>query len=140
MNLLRPRLLLVLAVCSVGLLVPAASASAAAFKATLDAPNHSPKAGGKNWDITVTAKSNSGKRLLATARYEFYFDGQKVSTQYPNPGHTKGGTKPYRFTGSYKDTILWPPTAVGHPLTFRVVVSVAGKGSVNLDWKVRVHR
>jgi hypothetical protein len=137
---LRPRTLAILAASVIVLLLPAAPASAAAFKATLDAPNHSPKGGGKNWDITVTAKSNAGKALRATARYEFYFNGQRVSTQYPNPGHPKGGTKPYSFTGRYTDTILWPPTAVGHALTFRVVVSVAGKGSVNLDWKVRVHR
>jgi hypothetical protein len=136
----RLRTLLILVAGAAALLLPAGSASAAAFKATLDAPNHSPKGGGKDWDITVTAKSNSGKPLRATARYEFYFNGQRVSTQYPNPGHSKGGTKPYRFRGSYQDTILWPPQAVGHPLTFRVVVSVAGKGSVKLDWKVRVHR
>jgi hypothetical protein len=136
----RSRILAVLAASAAGLLLAAGSASAAAFKATLHAPNHSPKAAGKNWKITVTAKSNSGKPLRATARYEFYFNGQRVSTQYPNPGHSKGGTKPYRFRGSYKDTILWPPQAVGHALTFRVVVSVAGKGSVKLDWKVRVHR
>jgi hypothetical protein len=140
MSVLRPRTLVILAASALVLLLPASVASAAAFKATLDAPNHSPKGGGKNWDITVTAKSNAGKPLTATARYEFYFDGQRVSTQYPNPGHAKGGTKPYRFKGRYRDTILWPPTAVGHPLTFRVVVSVHGKGSVNLDWKVRVHR
>lgn len=137
---MRPRTLAILAASMVVLVVPSASASAAAFKATLDAPNHSPKAGGTNWDITVTAKSNAGKPLRATARYEFYFDGQKVSTQYPNPGHREGGTKPYSFRGKYEDTILWPATAVGHPLTFRVVVAVAGKGSVNLDWKVNVHR
>jgi hypothetical protein len=136
----RSRILAILAASAAGLLLAAGSASAAAFKATLHAPNHSPKAGGKNWKITVTAKSNSGKALRATSRYEFFFNGQRVSTQYPNPGHPKGGSKPYAFRGSYKDTILWPPPAVGHSLTFRVVVSVAGKGSVNLDWKVRVHR
>ena len=137
---MRSRILVILAASAAALLLVAGSASAAAFKATLHAPNHSPKAGGKNWKIKVTAKSNSGKPLRATARYEFYFNGQRVSTQYPNPGHAKGGKKPYRFKGSYRDTILWPPPAVGHPLTFRVVVSVPGKGSVNLDWKVRVHR
>jgi hypothetical protein len=137
---LRTRTLVILAATAAALLLAASSASAAAFKATLDAPNHSPKGGGKNWDITVTAKSRSGRPLKATARYEFYFDGQRVSTQYPNPGHPKGGRKPYHFKGHYKDTILWPPTAVGHPLTFRVVVGVRGKGSVKLDWKVRVHR
>ncbi len=136
----RPRTLLALAATAVALLVPATAASAASFKATLKAPNHSPKGGGKHWKIKVTAKSNSGKPLKATAVYEFYFNGTKVSTQYPNPGHSKGGSHPYHFKGRYKDTILWPPEAVGHPLTFRVVVSVRGKGHRNLDWKVRVHR
>lgn len=137
---LRPRTLLVLTATAGVLLLGAGSASAAAFRATLEAPNHSPKGGGTNWDITVTAKSNAGKPLRATARYEFYFNGQRVSTQYPNPGHPKGGTRPYAFTGRYQDTILWPPASVGHALTFRVVVAVVGKGSQNLDWKVRVHR
>jgi hypothetical protein len=136
----RPRIVLVLAALAAALLIPAGSASAAAFRATLKAPNHSPKGGAKNWDITVTAKSNSGKALRATAVYEFLYNGQKVSTQYPNPGHPKGGTHPYSFRGSYKDTILWPARAAGYSLTFRVVVSVPGMGHQNLDWKVRVRR
>lgn len=136
----RPRILLVLASAATAVLIGATPASAAAFKATLDAPNHTPKGGAKNWKITVTAKSNAGKALRAAATYEFLFNGQKVSTQYPNPGHTEGGTRPYRFTGRYSDTILWPKRAAGYPLTLRVVVSVAGKGHVNLDWKVRVQR
>ncbi len=136
----RTRTLLVLAAAAAALLVPAASASAAAFKATLHAPNHRPKGGAKNWDITVTARSSSGRALRATTVYEFLYDGQKVSTQYPNPGHPTGGTHPYAFTGRYKDTILWPARAAGYALTFRVVVSVRGKGHQNLDWKVRVQR
>jgi hypothetical protein len=136
----RPRTLLILAAAAAALLIPAGSASAAAFKATLDAPNHTPKGGAKNWDITVTAKSNSGKALKATSVYEFLYNGQKVSTQYPNPGHPKGGTHPYTFRGSYKDTILWPARAAGYSLTFRVVVTVAGMGSQTIDWKVRVQR
>lgn len=136
----RPRTLLGLLTVATAMAVGATSASAAAFKASLDAPNHTPKGGAKNWKITVTARSNSGKALSATATYQFLFNGQKVSTQYPNPGHTEGGTRPYRFTGRYSDTILWPKRAAGYPLTLRVVVSAAGKGHVNLDWKVRVQR
>jgi hypothetical protein len=136
----RPRIVFVLAALVAALLIPAGSASAAAFKASLKAPNHSPKGGAKSWHITVSATSNSGKPLKATAVYEFLYNGQKVSTQYPNPGHPKGGTHPYSFKGSYKDTILWPARAAGYQLTFRVVVSVRGKGHQNLDWKVRVHR
>jgi hypothetical protein len=136
----RSRILWALVAVAAALLVGAGPASAAAFKATLKAPNHSPKGGGKNWDITVTARSNSGRALRATAYYEFLYAGQKVSTQYPNPGHAKGGTRPYRFKGSYKDTILWPARAAGYELTFRVIVAVPGMGHQNLDWKVRVHR
>lgn len=136
----RARILLAAMTAVAALLIVAGPASAAAFKATLKAPNHSPKAGGKNWHITVTARSNTGRALRATAYYEFLYDGQKVSTQYPNPGHPTGGKRPYSFRGSYRDTILWPARAAGYELTFRVVVAVAGKGRQNLDWKVRVHR
>lgn len=137
---MRQRSLLVLA-CAVAMLaLPAASAPAAQFVAHLHAPNHRPKAGAKNWRITVTARTPSGRKLHAKAVYKFLFHGRVVSTQYPNPGHSKGGKRPYSFTGRYSDTILWPRRAVGIPLTFRVVVTVRGKGSVNLNWNVVVHR
>lgn len=126
--------------CAAAVLIPAAPASAASFVARLRAPDHRPKAGARDWAITVTAKSRSGRALRAVAVYQFLYNGQKVSTQYPNPGHPRGGRRPYRFTGRYRDTILWPPRAVGYPLTFRVVVSVPGQGRVNLDWAVRVRR
>ena len=134
---MRQRSLLVL-VCCAALGVPTGSAPAAQFVARLHAPNHAPKAGTKHWRITVTAHSRSGRALHATAVYRFLFKHRVVSTQYPNPGHPKGGKHPYAFTGRYRDTILWPARAVGIPLIFRVVVRVRGKGSVNLDWKVRV--
>ena len=40
----------------------------------------------------------------------------------------------------YDDTFTWPRRSVGVPLTLRVVVAVRGKGSVNLDYAVRVRR
>src|ERR1051325_7752092 len=103
---LRPRTLAILAASAVARLLPAGAASAAAFKATLDAPNHSPKGGGTNWDITVTARSNAGKALRATARYEFLFNGQKVSTQYPKPRHPTSASQPYTLTGPSRRTYL----------------------------------
>jgi hypothetical protein len=131
------------------LLLPATGAQAAPFAATLKAPTHSPKAG-KLWPITVTARTSSGKALRATATYQFVFNGSVVATRYPSPKApasskcSKEGTcrkSPYPFIGRLHDpTFQWPARAVGIDLTFRVVVSVKGKGKVNLDYKVRVHR
>ena len=139
----------VIAAAITALLVPAAGAQAAPFAATLKARTHSPKAG-KLWPITVTARSSSGKALRATATYQFVFNGSVVATRYPSPKApanskcSKEGTcrkEPYPFTGRLHDpTFQWPARAVGIDLTFRVVVAVKGKGHVNLDYKVRVHR
>src|SRR5689334_22296543 len=139
----------VIAVIVAALVMPAASAQAAPFNAKLKAPTHSPKAG-KLWPITVTARSNSGKALRATATYQFVYNGSVVATRWPSPKApasskcSKEGNcrkTPYPFTGRLRDpTFQWPARAVGIDLTFRVVVAVKGKGHVNLDYKVRVHR
>jgi hypothetical protein len=131
------------------LLVAAAPAQAAPFAATLKAPNHHPKAG-TFWPITVTARTSSGKALRATATYQFVFNGSVVATRYPSPKAdpkskcSKEGTcrkTPYPFRGRMRDaTFTWPARAVGIDLTFRVIVVVEGKGRVNLDYAVRVHR
>jgi hypothetical protein len=134
---LRTRIPLIV-LASGALLVPAAPASAASFRAHLEAPGHHPKAG-KNWTIKVTVRSPSGKALRATAFYQFLFNGQVVSTQYPSP-HGPPRHKPYHFKGSYRDPILWPKRSVGYPLTFRVVVHVRHRGTKHLDYKVRVRR
>jgi hypothetical protein len=136
---MRSRLLAVIG-CVAAVLIGAAPATAASFDARLRAPDHAPRAGGKDWRISVSATSTSGKALRARAVYKFLYNDQVVSTQNPWPGHSTGGKRPFYFTGRYRDTILWPARAAGYPLTFRVVVSVAGKGSVNLDWAVRVRR
>jgi hypothetical protein len=131
-------------------LVPAAPAAAAACPvAHLSAPTHHPKAGAR-WPITVTCRTSSGKGIRATATYQFIFDGQVVATRYPSPKAdpnskcSKAGTcrhSPYPFTGRMRDsTFTWPRRAVGIPLKLRVVVRVRGKGSVNLDYAVKVRR
>jgi len=149
---MRSRLLITLLACSV--LVPAADASAAGFKVTLRAPNHSPKAckyfPGKNasrcaskiWRLTVTARTSSGKALHASAYYQFLYNGQKVSTQYPSPRSPYSNTAhtPWPFTGQFTDRIIWPERSVGFPLTLRVVVSVRGMGTEHADWTVKVRR
>ena len=79
-----------------------------------------------------------GASLHATAVYQLLHQGQVVSTQYPSPGRAPGSAKkPYAFTGSYSDDMIFPARSVGIPLTLRVVVKVAGKGTVNLDKNVR---
>jgi hypothetical protein len=130
-------------------LMSAAPAQAAPFVATLKAPTHRPKAD-RLWPITVTARTSSGKALRATATYQFVYNGSVVATRYPSPhadpksACSKAGTcrkSPYPFRGRLRDgTFTWPARAAGVDLTFRVVVVVKGRGRVNLDYAVRVHR
>jgi hypothetical protein len=129
------RIAVVLAVALLGA-VPAAEA--APFVAKLKTPSAQPRAD-RQWTITVTARSRSGKALRATAFYQFLFQGRVVSTQYPSPGKPPGTAhKPYAFLGRYRDGLLFPPRAVGIPLTLRVVVRVRGMGSSKLDKRIRV--
>jgi hypothetical protein len=143
----RARLIVVVA--ALAALALAGPASAAPFVATLKAPSHHPKAN-RLWPITVTARTRSGTALRATATYQFVFNGQVVATRYPSPHAdprskcSKAGTcrhSPYPFRGGFRDgTFTWPARSVGVALTFRVVVIVKGKGTVNLDYAVRVRR
>jgi hypothetical protein len=138
-----------LAVCA--LWAPAASSGAdKPCVATLKAPGHHPKAD-KLWPIVVTCRTPSGKPVRATATYQFLYQGQVVATRYPSPKAdpkskcSKEGTcrkSPYPFNGRLRDaTFTWPRRAViGDTLTLRVIVKVKGKGSVNLDYDVTVHK
>ena len=144
----RQRLVAVL-VAALAPLAVAAPALAAPFVATLKAPTHRPKVEAL-WPITVTARTSAGSALRATATYQFVYNGQVVATRYPSPRAdptstcSKAGTcrhSPYPFRGRLRDgTFTWPARSVGIALTFRVVVAVKGKGRVNLDYAVRVHR
>jgi hypothetical protein len=116
-----------------------APAAAAGFVASLRAPTHHPRAD-VNWWITVSARTRSGAPLRATAFYEFVYQGQVVSTQYPSPRTGATRNSPWPFTGSFRDAVVWPRRSVGVPLTFRVVVRARGRGQVNLDYQVRVRR
>ena len=139
-----------LAAVAAAVLVPAAPAAAAPCpSAHMSAPTHHPKAGAR-WPITVTCRTRSGKGIHATATYQFVYNGQVVATRYPSPkanpnsACSKAGTcrhSPYPFTGRMRDaTFTWPKRAVGIPLKLRVVIRVSGKGSMNLDYAVKVHR
>lgn len=112
-----------LALLTVVLLTLPASASATAFKAVLHAPNHTPTVNTKWW-ITVDVTRGTTK-LSGSVRYEFVFDGQTVSNQ---PGHG--------FTGGvYKDSLVFPSSAIGMKLTLRTIVKTK-YGTVTLPWTV----
>jgi hypothetical protein len=136
-------------VLAAAFLGPAAPAAAAPCVAHLSAPGHHPKAEAR-WPITVTCRTRSGRAVRATATYQFVYNGQVAATRYPSPNAdpnsacSKAGTcrhSPYPFKGRFRDgTFSWPPRAIGIPLKLRVVVRVRGKGSINLDYAVKVQR
>jgi hypothetical protein len=114
-------------------LAPAAGApvalAACSYTAKLRAQSHHPKAQ-KKWAIVVTTST----RLRTSAKYEFYFNGAKVSTQYPFYNHH------FKFRRRFRDgTIIWPKRAVGYPLTFRVVVRNRC-GTRKMDYAIKVRR
>jgi hypothetical protein len=104
--------------------------ASAALVARLRAPGHEPKAGG-HWPIAVTL-SWQGRPARGHVSYQFLLGGQVVSRQQV------GGESP-DFTGTFHDDILWPASAVGFPLTFRVVVT-SPHGTRRLDYPVRVQQ
>jgi hypothetical protein len=73
-----------------------------------------------------------------------------VCKEGPDPGHPqkstkcaggRRGSKPWSFFGVMHDrTFIWPARAAVGALTLRTVVTVKGLGTVNLDWRVTVHR
>ena len=79
--------------------------------------------------MTVTA-TLGGKPAHASAAYEFLYAGATlVGTRYPrsNPHFT--------FTGHFSDFLVFPPDAVGEPLTLQIVIK-DGAHTVNLDWQI----
>ncbi len=102
----------------------AVTASSGALTATLIASGHSPKVNAA-WPIHVTA-TESGQPASATIVYEYLYGGAVVAHR----SH-------YTFTGHFTDTLRWPASAVGYPLTFRAVITSAG-ATVNLDYPVQV--
>jgi hypothetical protein len=104
-----------------------ASAFAAAFKVVPHIQNHTPTANRK-WPIALTV-TKGPQKLSGRVEYEFLIGGTVVSHQ--------AGKK---FTdGIYKDDLLFPSSAVGNPLTLRIVVTTRyGKRTVN--WAVNTKK
>jgi hypothetical protein len=117
-----------------------ASAEAAGFVAKLYASGHHPTAN-RNWPIRVTARTRSGRPLHAIACYHFLSQGTVVHTQCPTPRHPGRVTqKAFHFYGSFRDRLVWPPAAIKKPLTLQVAVKVQGRGTVRLNYWIRVRR
>jgi hypothetical protein len=105
--------------------------SSGPLTATLAPSTHTPKIN-TPVPIVVTA-TLSGKPVRATAVYEFLFNGAIVSTTYPY------GNKHYTFTGHFSDKLNFPPSSLGFPLTFRVVIKAGGR-TVNLNCTITSHK
>lgn len=111
---------------------PLIKASSGPLAATLAISTHTPKIN-TLIPITVTA-TLAGKPAHATVIYQFVFGGAVVSTQY-----ARGSKKPYAFTGHFADTLNFPRTSIGFPLTFRVVIKAGGR-TVNLNCSIASHK
>jgi hypothetical protein len=142
----RERLRNRIAVLAVAVGMLATAASAQAFVAKLKAPTHRPHAG-KQWPIKVSAHRKNGKRVHASAYYQFVYQGQVVQSCKPLPSKPGGrkcnnGTTAgrYHFFGSYRDVVVWPKKSIGLPLTFRVVVHARHDGTKRLNYAVKVRR
>jgi len=92
---------------------------------------HTPKANTNVW-ITVTAKLGGKPATKASAYYQFLYGGTVVSTQYVR------NNKHFTFNGRFRDNLVFPGSAVGQPLTLRVIVKV-GSRTVHLDWAITAH-
>lgn len=104
-----------------------AAAVAAGLTATLSAPTHYPKFN-TPFRITVRASRN-GRPVSGVVSYRYLSYGQQVATR---PGGKMRN-------GVYRDTITWPRAAVGHPLTWQVVVRTA-YGTRYISYFIKVHR
>jgi hypothetical protein len=98
--------------------------TAGGVTATMQATTHQPRVN-RPWPLHLTATSG-GQPAHAAVDYEFVFGGQVVAHR----SH-------YTFVGHFSDTLLWPSSAVGYPLTFRAAMTANG-ATINLDYAVKV--
>ncbi len=83
------------------------------------------------WHYSITVSDARGNKLSGTETTQYAFNGAVVGTEQPEN---------VKFTGgSYGDTIEFPATSVGYPLTVQAVVHTS-QGSTTLSWPVKVRR
>lgn len=102
------------------------SATLAGVRATMTAGTHSPRVN-VPWPILITLRSGN-RPVRGSGSYEFLFGVAVVAHR----SH-------YTLLGRFTDTILWPASAVGYPLTFRAAIVSEGH-TFNLDFPVQVGR
>jgi hypothetical protein len=102
------------------------------FRATLEAPTHTPPVGAKKWWYVVRASNAQGKPLHA-----------RLTVQVVDPLGTahaaEVGTSTrkllnFPFTGRYRDFTQWPAASRGYRLTFRVIVKSQGSSRTLTYW------
>ena len=106
------------------------SVSSGPVRGTLTGASHAPVVN-KACRYSLTVTDASGRPLSGTADIEFVFGGVVVGRDRPR-------THPV-MNGRWHDTLEFPATAVGEPLTFRAVVHTR-RGSIILDWPIMVRR
>jgi hypothetical protein len=94
--------------------------------ASLHGANHAPTVG-THWAYTVHATAASGKPLSGKVDTEFAFAGTVVGHEAPPIHRLKNGV--------LHDTIEFPSSAIGHPITLVTVIRTSA-GSVALGWPV----
>jgi hypothetical protein len=120
---------LVLATVAALAFVPAAAA--APFRATLNAPTHTPKTNAK-WTYTVRATSPAGRPIPAAITVQILdpFGGAHAVT-YAN---TKKPIVRRPFDGVFRDFIQFPSDSKGFQVTVRFTVYAKGAKLVLRYW------
>jgi hypothetical protein len=98
--------------------------------ASLRGANHTPTPG-KRWVYTVRVTAASGKPLAGKVQTEYAFAGTVVGRESPPIHPLKAGV--------LHDTVTFPPSAIGHPITLVTVIRTSA-GSVALGWPVTVSK
>lgn len=102
----------------------------AAIHVTLVGESHQPTVN-QPWHYTVTATNAQGSKVSGTETTQYGFNGTVVGTEKPEN---------VKFTGGvYHDTIEFPASAVGFPLTVQATVHTSA-GSATGSWPVKVRQ
>jgi len=105
-----------------------ATGGASSIDVKLTGENHSPRVD-TPWHYTVTVTSASGQPLKGTETTHYTYEGVVVGTEHPTEKPFSGGV--------YRDTVEFPPAAVGHPLEVQAVVRV-GPATATSHWPIEV--
>jgi hypothetical protein len=105
----------------------ALAVNSAPFTATMSASGHTPKINTK-WAYSVNVVSPAGKPIAATISAVVVDPiGGIHPVSLPNVGSTPGKVLTnYPIRGTLSSSVVWPATARGYPLVFKVVVRAAG--------------